>query len=58
LPIHSAAIKGHLEVIKVLFAADKEKKIYENLEKFSKDNEVNSTVYLALKNDHQTCVKW
>lgn len=37
---------------------DKEKKIHENLENSSKDKEVSSTVYLAIKNDFQSCAEW
>ena len=58
MPIHSAAMKGHTEVIQILFELDKTKKIVENLRKFSANNDIKSTVYLAVLNDNKTCANW
>jgi len=58
MPVHSAAERGHTEVIQALFEADKSKKIAESLRKFSADRSVRSTVYLAAVNDNQACANW
>ena len=51
-------MKGQTEVLKILFNLDKEKKIYEIIEKSSKNKEIKSTVYLAIVSDNIECAIW